>query len=538
MQQVGKSNLVILIAQLHLWKKQRENDMKKIKLSLAIGLLVAGFNVYASDDLSALKAQIAAQQAQLEKMMQQMQALEAKAQQVEVKVAPIATTAAVTEQKAASSYQGSLDQARAASRKLSDPVKVGGIKRNPFSGSNMNPDVAVILDGSYVNRGQSNSDYGALGMPGFFHGLGGAHEGHAHGGGYNMNNGFNLNYGELVFSAAVDKYFDLFAVIHAGESGAALEEAYANTRSLPFNTQLKFGKFLSGFGRLNGQHHHYWDFADQPLIYQGVFGSHGLLEKGVQATWLAPTRNYLLFGAEVLQGENEQSFGTKAISVKANKATSTEKETAFASQVDGAGLAVGFVKTGFDIGSTSWMAGASYGAGKMRLDHTSDEHGPHAKAGSVAITGLDLTGKYFLDATRYVMWQSEYIKRELTDGQVATYPSNSGGASDGLITPKLSQNQSGYYSQLIWKFAPQWRTGLRYDAIDQNSIKVNGVDKNTPYGDRNTVMVEYNPTEFSRIRLQYAQNGAFFTEENERKRFDEVLLQFNMAIGAHGAHSF
>jgi hypothetical protein len=55
-------------------------------------------------------------------------------------------------------------------------------------------------------------------------------------------------------------------------------------------------------------------------------------------------------------------------------------------------------------------------------------------------------------------------------------------------------------------------------------------------------MVEYNPTEFSRIRLQYAQNGAFFKENDaggyDRKRFDEVLLQFNMAIGAHGAHSF
>lgn len=513
--------------------------MKKTKLSLAIGLLVATLNVQANDDLSALKAQISAQQAQLEKMMQQMQALEAKAQKVEAVVAPTAATASATpEPKAASGYQGSLDQARAASRKLSDPVKVGGIKRNPLSGSNMNPDVAFILDGSYVNRSQSNSAYGALGMPGFFHELGGAHEGHAHGGGYNLNNGFNLNYGELVFSAAVDQYFDLFAVIHAGESGAVLEEAYANTRNLPFNTQLKFGKFLSGFGRLNGQHHHYWDFADQPLIYQGVFGSHGLLEKGVQATWLAPTSNYLLFGAEVLQGENEQSFGTKAISVKANKETSTENDTAFASQVDGAGLAVGFVKTGFDIGNTSWMAGASYGAGKMRLDHTEDEK-PHAKVGSVAITGLDLTGKYFLDASRYLMWQSEYIKRELTDGQLATYESNKKvGASDDLSQPNLSQNQSGYYSQLIWKFAPQWRTGLRYDAIDQNSIKVNGVDKNTPYGDRNTVMVEYNPTEFSRIRLQYAQNGAFFTEENERKRFDEILLQFNMAIGAHGAHSF
>ena len=497
--------------------------MKKSKLSLAVGLLVAGFNVYASDDLSSLKAQIAAQQAQLEKMMQQMQVLEAKAQKVEAKVIPTATTtAAVAEQKEASSYQGSLDQARAASRKLSDPVKVGGIKPNPFSGSNMNPDVAVILDGSYVNRGQSNAKYGQLSLPGFTHAFAESHEGHAHGSGYNMNNGFNLNYGELVFSAAVDKYFDLFAVIHAGEEGAALEEAYANTRSLPFNTQLKFGKFLSGFGRLNGQHHHYWDFADQPLIYQGVFGSHGLLEKGVQATWLAPTRNYLLFGAEVLQGENEQSFGNSAIPLT-NKGA-----------VDGAGLAVGFIKTGFDIGKSSWMAGVSYASGQARHSHADDEANPHAKGGNRSIMGLDLTGKYFLDATRYLMWQSEYIKRDLTDGVVANYTSTDADTLSRALRTR-NEDQSGYYSQLIWKFAPQWRTGLRYDAIDNN--KGNGVQG--LHGDRNTVMVEYNPTEFSRIRLQYAQNGAYAPEGvSKLEKFDEVLLQFNMAIGAHGAHSF
>ncbi len=508
--------------------------MKKTKLSLAIALLVAGFNADASDDLSALKAQIAAQQVQLEKMMQQMQALEAKAKQVEAAVAPtvkdspVATTATsaspTPSESASSGYQGSLDQARAASRKLSDPVKVGGIKRNPFAGSNMNPDVAFILDGSYVNRSESNSAYGALGMPGFFHELGGAHEGHAHGGGYNLNNGFNLNYGELVLSAAVDKYFDLFAVIHAGEEGAALEEAYANTRSMPFNTQLKFGKFLSGFGRLNGQHHHYWDFADQPLIYQGVFGSHGLLEKGVQATWLAPTSNYLLIGAEVLQGENEQSFGTSAMPLTSKGA------------VDGAGLAVGFAKTGFDIGNSSWMAGVSYAAGQAR-----HSHGDHAKGGNRSILGLDLTGKYFLDATRYVMWQSEYIKRDLTDGVVANYTDSSATSLAGGLRTH-SEDQSGYYSQLIWKFAPQWRTGLRYDAINQNyvvdqAMAPNG--KNNLVGDRNTVMVEYNPTEFSRIRLQYAQNGAYAPEgATKLEKFDEVLLQFNMAIGAHGAHSF
>jgi len=87
----------------------------------------------------------------------------------------------------------------------------------------------------------------------------------------------------------------------------------------------------------------------------------------------------------------------------------------------------------------------------------------------------------------------------------------------------------------VWKFDPQWRAAVRYDTIDNNSANgTQGV-----HGDRNTLMVEYNPTEFSRIRLQYAQNAAYAAEGTTKiEKFDEVMLQFNMAIGAHGAHSF
>ncbi len=490
-------------------------------LPFVIASLLAG-QVLANDDLNALKAQIAQQQAQLEQMMHKLQALETKTQQAEPSTAP---TASAEKGNASSGYQGSLDQARAASRKLSDPVKVGGLTGNPFAGNRMNPDVAVIVDGSYINRGKSNTQYGALSLPSFTHPFGESHAGHNHGG-MNMNNGFNLNYAELVFSAAVDNYFDLFAVVHAGEEASEIEEAYANTRSLPFNTQVKFGKFLSGFGRLNGQHHHYWDFADQPLIYQGVFGSHGLLEKGIQATWLAPTDTYLLLGVEALQGENEQSFGNTAIAMT-NKGA-----------VDGAGLVVAFAKTSFDLGKSSWMAGVSYATGQARHNHADDEENPHAKGGNRSIVGVDLTGKYFLDATRYLMWQSEYIKRDLTNGVVANYATTDADTLSQALRTR-AEDQSGYYSQLILKFAPQWRTGVRYDAIDANNSTTNGVSGSSLHGDRNTLMVEYNPTEFSRIRLQYAQNSAYAPEgASKLEKFDEVMLQFNMAIGAHGAHSF
>jgi len=48
-----------------------------------------------------------------------------------------------------------------------------------------------------------------------------------------------------------------------------------------------------------------------------------------------------------------------------------------------------------------------------------------------------------------------------------------------------------------------------------------------------TGALEFNPTEFSRIRLQYNYDKSDPNRENQ-----EVLLQFILAIGAHGAHAY
>ena len=53
-----------------------------------------------------------------------------------------------------------------------------------------------------------------------------------------------------------------------------------------------------------------------------------------------------------------------------------------------------------------------------------------------------------------------------------------------------------------------------------------------------TAMLEYNPSEFSRIRLQYNHNSSLYDEHDEKNNKNEIILQFNYAIGAHGAHSF
>ncbi len=77
-----------------------------------------------------------------------------------------------------------------------------------------------------------------------------------------------------------------------------LKRPILEPKSLPWGFQVKGGKFRSSFGRLNVQHEHVWDFADAPLVNRAFFGEDGLVEKGVQINWLAPTPFYLLLGAE------------------------------------------------------------------------------------------------------------------------------------------------------------------------------------------------------------------------------------------------
>jgi hypothetical protein len=50
---------------------------------------------------------------------------------------------------------------------------------------------------------------------------------------------------------------------------------------------------------------------------------------------------------------------------------------------------------------------------------------------------------------------------------------------------------------------------------------------------RNTVMADWNPTEFSRLRLQLAsdKSRAGVTD-------NQALIQYIFSLGAHGAHRF
>ena len=105
--------------------------------------------------------------------------------------------------------------------------------------------------------------------------------------------------------------------LHAGfldfsfqnDNTPAVEEAYIRTKDLPYGLTLKGGRFLSGIGYLNERHAHDWPFSDAPLPYR-AFLNNQYGDDGVQVRWLAPTDQFLEFGAEVFRGDAYPAAGS------------------------------------------------------------------------------------------------------------------------------------------------------------------------------------------------------------------------------------
>ncbi len=385
--------------------------------------------------------------------------------------------------------------------------------------SSFMPDITLTVDTAYVNRNKSDDTVSHLEIPSVAHGMLGKHSHGAHEhASYNAKNGFNLNYGELGISSSVDPIFTLDAVFHFSEHDSEIEELYFTSNVLGDGLRLKGGKFLSNFGYLNEHHHHAWDFADMPLVYEAFLGMHGLNDKGLQLQYTLPTPFYLMAGVELLQGDNEGMFGYDSISIEGKKVANAKKAPS---------LYVGYLKSSFDIGDTTLYGGVSYAKGSSRIDHSDDHDHPHAFSGDAELYGVDFMLLHQLGSYSNIKWQNELLYRKL-DG-------NSHSATKS--TPVVKK-QAGIYSQLTYKHDASWAMGVRYDGIIKNSVYKNASKSAQPSGlNRYSAMVEYSVSEFAKIRAQFNHDRSMF-DDDKRVDVNSFILQANFTIGAHGAHGF
>ena len=369
-----------------------------------------------------------------------------------------------------------------------------------------NPAFSLILSGSY---GSLQRDP-AIPATGFAMNPNPGHE-----------QGFNLGESEMGISANIDPQFRGVATLALDPAGGiSVENAFVQTASLGDGFNLKFGRYFSGLGYLNEQHAHAWDFADQPLVY-AVLWENQLGEDGVQLKWLAPTAMFFEVGGEIGKGRGFPG---------------TERAK------NGSGAGVLFAHVGDDIGiEQSWRAGVSLHRTRA-VDRASDNvpglNGipvSNSFSGDSSTAGLDLVWKYAPNgniSNRYVKLQAEYFRRK-ESGEL-TYDTASAN-----VTDNYSVTQSGWYVQSVYQFMPRWRTGLRYDRLDPGAAQIGALNAGNVIADyaytptRTTWMLDYSPSEFSRLRLQLAH-------DNSRQGLadNQLFVQYIMSLGAHGAHQY
>jgi len=215
-----------------------------------------------------------------------------------------------------------------------------------------NPAISLILSGGYTSTSRDPAAYNITGFQ--------LPQGSDAGPG---TRGFSLGESELGLAANIDPWLRGVANISLHpDNTVSVEEAFVQTTSLGNGLSAKAGRFLSGVGYLNSQHPHTWDFVDSPLAYQALLGTQ-FGDDGVQLNWVAPTDQYIEFGAELGRGRSFPGSDTSR---------------------NGAGMTALTVHTGGDIGvSHNWRAGLSM---------------LNARASDQALTTLDAAGNTISNA--------------------------------------------------------------------------------------------------------------------------------------------
>jgi hypothetical protein len=360
------------------------------------------------------------------------------------------------------------------------------------------PSIGVILNGRYGSYSERDSEFAgfAIGEE--------AERGEE---------GLTIDETEINFAANVDDKFRGAATValheHEGEGvEVEIEEAFLETLSLPYGFNIRAGRFFSDLGYLNLRHPHEDDFVDRPLPNR-AFLNNFYNDDGVQVSWILPTTFYSEVGGSILQGDDFPAGGG-----------------------DGSdfGSWTAYGRIGGDVGENiAWRLGVST-LQTSGIERDGNEDTVEFEGDSDMYIA-DIRAVWAPTGNNYeqeLILQGEYFFRD-EDG---TYND-----TDAGLSATYDNHQSGWYAQSVYKFHPQWRVGARYSELNAGDIPAGLIgsalddDGHDPWNA--TAMIDWSNSEFSRFRLQYSHEELAGNLDDE-----QVILQYIMSIGAHGAHPF
>lgn len=294
---------------------------------------------------------------------------------------------------------------------------------------------------------------------------------------------------EVSFQAVIDPYARADFFVSFGEQGVNLEEGFMTLTELPGGLLTKVGKMRAAFGKVNTLHNHVLPWTDRPLVTQNLVGGEdGIDDAGISVARLIPNPwIFLEATGQVFRGDSGDLFKS-----------STRSDLSY----------VGHLRGYHDISESSNVdLGFSYSRG----------HNDAGLGDDGTVTDFT-TQLYGIDAT--FRWKP--LQRSIYHSFI--------GRSEWVWSrrdqPNGLQNSSGLYVSGDYQVGRRWFAGARYDrsyrATDASLLDTGG-----------SLILTYWPSEFSQVRAQYRRtNYALGPAANE------LLFQFQFAIGAHGAHVF
>lgn len=262
-----------------------------------------------------------------------------------------------------------------------------------------------------------------------------------------------------------------------GNGSLHIGEAYMEWLNLPFNINLKIGKYRSQFGFLNRWHDHGLPQVDRPKALTHFLGDHGLGGIGAGCNILLPNlfthANEL--DVEVIYGGDGVSF--------TNKGTRQW-------------VGVSHLKNYWDLTSNAYLELGFSGA-----------YGKHDSEQSLktVLGGIDLTYKWVpADRSKYRTFE---FRNELIYSR-----------HEGLVE---DSNSFGFYSYIDNKLSASWWAGLRFDYTQEPESHDDWLWGVSPY-------LTFWQSEFVFIRFQFSHfNSSHVKDENV------ILFQSVWSIGPH-----
>jgi hypothetical protein len=123
------------------------------------------------------------------------------------------------------------------------------------------------------------------------------------------------------------------------------------------------------------------------------------------------------------------------------------------------------------------------------------------------------------------------------------YAAKFGGDANQAPLPSETLEDWGLYVEAVWGFRRGWSTGARYEygdasGPDYDTAGARVSRRSDPYRDKRqrvSPLVIFDPTEYSRLRLQYNYDHAPNLRGNDAH---SVWLGIEISLGAHPAHTY